>query len=377
MQEVNVCHITTVHRPFDPRIFDKQCRTISKAGYRVSLIAPNDKNEMVDSIDIVPIPQAKNRLMRMIVSTLSALLQAHKVKAEIYHVHDPELLMAGVLLKLLTGKKIIYDVHEDYAKQMLSKEYIPSIARKSVAAFTKIAERLLSGVFDGVVAATDDILKNFSHMEKAVTVSNFPRLDNYVSKERIGDRHKKVFDIVYFGGLSRIKGLSNTAEALDLIESGEEVRLTLCGSFDPPEYEAEIMQSGGSGKIRFLGWQDLSTIRELMFSADIGVICFLPEPNHVKAVPNKLFEYMAAGLPVIASNFSLWKDYVEGNGCGICVNPQDPQEIAGAIGYLIDRPALRQKMGERGRKACREKYNWENEGRKLLRLYAQVGKTGY
>jgi glycosyltransferase involved in cell wall biosynthesis len=81
---------------------------------------------------------------------------------------------------------------------------------------------------------------------------------------------------------------------------------------------------------------------------------------------------MAAGLPVIASNFPLWKEIVEGNGCGICVDPLNPKEIAEAIKYLMKHPGSTEQMGKNGRRAVIEKYTWEKEGKKLLDLYAQL-----
>jgi glycosyltransferase involved in cell wall biosynthesis len=109
-----------------------------------------------------------------------------------------------------------------------------------------------------------------------------------------------------------------------------------------------------------------------MREATIGIFCAHPEPLNVNGMPNKLFEYMAAGLPVIVSNFPLWKEIVEGNNCGLTVDPMAPREIARAIGYLIGHPDEAMKMGENGRKAVLEKYNWESEGKKLLEVYAKV-----
>lgn len=109
-----------------------------------------------------------------------------------------------------------------------------------------------------------------------------------------------------------------------------------------------------------------------LLDADCGLVCFQPAPNQINAMPRKMFEYMAASLPVIASNFSLWKEIIEGNKCGICVDPLNPKEIAKAIDYLIEHPQDARRMGENGRKAILEKYNWENESVKLLNLYDKL-----
>ena len=109
-------------------------------------------------------------------------------------------------------------------------------------------------------------------------------------------------------------------------------------------------------------------------SVDAGFILLKPNPNNIAAASrnNKLYEYMAAGLPVIASDFPLWKKIIEKNYCGICIDPSNPEKIAKAIEYLIKHPDEAKKMGGNGKKAVLEKYNWENESKKLLKVYKNL-----
>jgi len=155
----------------------------------------------------------------------------------------------------------------------------------------------------------------------------------------------------------------------------EDVKLILCGSFSPSSYEKEIRNLKGFEKVEYISWVKQEVAYSLMCAADVGIVNFLPVPNYINAMPNKLFEYMLAGLPVIASNFPLWKEIIENNKCGICVDPLSPKEIADAIIYLMEHVDEAKKMGENGRKAVIEKYNWENEGEKLLNLYMEILKT--
>jgi glycosyltransferase involved in cell wall biosynthesis len=369
---IKVCHITTVHPPFDVRIFLKECKTLAKAGYEVYLIAQHDKEEIVDGVHIIPIPKAKNRTQRIILLSIKALRSALKLKAEVYHFHDPELLPVGVLLKLLTGKKVIYDVHEDYSKQIFSKYYIPRILRKSISYLIKMLEYISSLFFDGIVTATDDILRNFSYHKKAICVKNFPIIENIQSIIKIDNDEKNFFNLIYVGGIAEKRGIIQMVEALDLVASNKKVKLVLCGEFDPPDLEVKVRSLKGFEKVQYLGWVDFRRIPELFIKADVGIVCLHPILNFITGLPIKLFEYMLAGLPVIASNFPLWKEIVEGNNCGICVNPLDPKGIAEAIKYLIEHPDEARKMGENGRKAVLEKYNWEKESEKLLDLYKGI-----
>lgn len=375
---IRVCHLTSVHPADDIRIFIKECRTLAKAGYNVSLIAPGTKCENKEGVRIVGISPSKGgRFFRMTVTTRRVFQAALKEDPHIYHLHDPELLGVGMLLKLLTGKKVIYDVHEDYCKQTLSKSYLPKILRKSIGFLIRIIEYLSSKIFEGIVTATDDILKNFSHHKRAVSIKNFPILSDFSIFRENRDENKEMFNLIYVGGLTEIRGISQIIKALEFIDSNRKFKLILCGRFYPTNYEKEVRSLKGFEKVEYLGWKDPHDIPELLIRADVGIICFLPEPNYIKAMPIKLFEYMATSLPVIASNFPLWKEIVEGNKCGICVDPLDLEAIADAIKYFLKHPEERKKMGNNGRCAVLQKYNWEKESEKLTNLYKELLKNDH
>lgn len=298
--------------------------------------------------------------------------KALKVKADVYHFHDPELIHIGVLLKLFTRKKVIYDVHEDYGKQILSKPYIPKSVRKVISSLIKALEYISSMFFDGIITATDDILRNFAYHKRAISIKNFSIIANFSNTTRIDNDNKNIFKLIYVGGLTEVRGIVQTVQALEFINSNKQVKLILCGKFNPPDLEIRVRNLKGFEKVEYLGWVDSERVPELLSKANVGIVVFLLAPNHIDAMPNKLFEYSAAGLPVIASNFPLWKEIVEGNGCGICVDPLKPEEIAKAAEYLIEHPDEARKMEENGRRAVLEKYNWEKESKKLLKLYEEV-----
>jgi glycosyltransferase involved in cell wall biosynthesis len=115
-------------------------------------------------------------------------------------------------------------------------------------------------------------------------------------------------------------------------------------------------------------------VAKILENSLAGIVTFLPSPNHLEAQPNKMFEYMSAGIPVIASDFPLWREIISGNDCGLLVNPLKPLEIAGAIDYLVNNPAEAKRMGRNGRLAVIEKYNWPMEEKKLLRFYDSILK---
>ncbi len=363
-----VCHLTTVHPYFDIRIFHKEAKSLLKAGYDITLIAQHNKDEIVNGIKIIALPKPKNRIERMLLLSLKAFFKAIKQKADVYHFHDPELIIVGLFLKLM-GKKVIYDIHEDVPKTIMSKYWIPKWIRSYVGFIVNLIEKGFSRYFDAVITATDDIAKNFKNHPRALVIKNYPLLE-YFTNARVKNKNTNNYKIIYIGGLTPERGITQIVQAMEFLDNN--ARLILAGKFSPGSYENEVRSLEGFKKVDYLGWVDFTKVTEVYENANVGVICLLPEPNYINALPIKLFEYMAAKLPVIASNFPLWKEIVEGNNCGICVNPLNPKEIANAIKYLMEHPEEAKRMGENGRKAVFEKYNWENEEKKLIDLYEKI-----
>jgi glycosyltransferase involved in cell wall biosynthesis len=368
-------HITTVHDPLDVRIFQKECKFLKDNGYVVTLIAQNRVSTTIDGIKIVGLPVTRSRLKRMSILTFRAFLRALKENSDVYHIHDPELIIMGYILKIFTGKKIIYDIHEDYYKQILTKRYLPAFSRTVIAKATRLIENIFIKQYDGVIAATDAIFGNIQHHPMALSLRNYPELmENrndipMTSDSDVGlDRNNGTFNIIYSGGLEEIRGISNIVDAMGMIEDSD-VRLILCGKYYPDEYEERVKKRKGYEKVRFLGWVSRERLAKVYGISHAGLVCFLPVPNHLDALPNKLFEYMAAGIPIIASRFPLWRSIVEGNRCGICVEPESPKEIADAIAFLKSNPREAQQMGVRGRRIVETEYNWNRESRKLLQFY--------
>jgi glycosyltransferase involved in cell wall biosynthesis len=260
MNPVRICHLTSVHPASDIRILDKECQSLGNAGYQISFIVPGAKSRNEGKVRIVGLPPSKGgRLSRMIVTMSKVFRAALKEKALVYHLHDPELLPVGILLKLFKGQKIIYDVHEDYATQNLSKPYIPKLLRKPTALFIKGIENVAAKFLDGIVTATDDILKNFSKNKNAVSVKNYPILSNYKDIEIPTEKRKAAFNIIYMGLIAEIRGIPQIIESLESINSDLSVNLTLCGRFYPSDYEKKIRELKNSTQVEYKGWIELNS----------------------------------------------------------------------------------------------------------------------
>ena len=360
---MKVCLATTVHSLFDTRIFHKEAQTLAQEGYDVTLIAQHDENTIVNGVKVIGLPKPRNRLGRIFGLTWRAFRIALRQRATIYHLHDPELLPVGILLKLFTRAKVIYDVHEDVPKQILTKYWIPAPLRRPLAMVFGILEKLFSQRMDAVIAATEGIAEQFQQ-------SNITVIHNYPNYKLMPESlPKKNNLLVYIGGLSKLRGVFEMIQALEYLDPSLNVCLKIIGKFESDELRKEVQNLPGYQRVCFLQWLPFDKAWKEAQEAIVGLVLFHPAPNHEKCLPNKLFEYMAAGLPVVASNFPLWKEIIEGNHCGLTVNPLDPKAIAQAVEYLITHPEEARRMGENGRRAVEKKYNWEQESKKLLSLY--------
>ncbi|HBS51472.1 MAG TPA: glycosyl transferase [Coxiellaceae bacterium] len=363
-----IVHLTSVHTYEDTRIFYKELHTLRQAGFFVVLIAPAIENQVVADIKIIGIKKQKNRFLRMTLTAWQIYRLAIKEKADIYHFHDPELIWIGLLLKI-KGYKVIYDSHENVSQQILSKEWLPKSTRKIVSYVFAVLEMMVSRYFDYIIAATPSIKKHFVKLgiNKCVDVNNYPVL----KESNIGgDAAAKIKNqICYVGGISKVRGIKQMILAIELLN---DVRLVLAGDFTELELKKECSKLFGWGRVNELGFIDRNKTMKIMQSSIAGLVLFQPAPNHIEAQPNKLFEYMAAGIPVIASDFPLWRSIIVNNHCGICVNPFDVKGIAGAIKYIIDHPKDAEIMGDNGRRLVIEKFNWDNEAKKLIDVYKEV-----
>jgi glycosyltransferase involved in cell wall biosynthesis len=369
-----ICVLTSVHSAFDVRIFHKEAKTLHKAGYDVTLIAQNDKEEVFDGIRIVPLPKPRNRFERMTRTAWNAYWKALKIDADIYHLHDPELLPFARILAL-RGKRVIYDMHENVPKQIKNKGWINPFLRKYVAKLFSLAERIFL-IDIHVIFAETSYHKDYLWIKKYTTILNMPLTNQLFSLKNDAQKTKDV-SVGYIGAVSAERGSLVTIEALNILKRrGIEIQFECVGPIDKSHEEKllKLCEKYNLHKITFHGHMFAYEGWHIIAQCDIGLAILQPIPNYIESYPTKLFEYMAMGLPVIASNFQLYKEIVEGNNCGICVDPLNPKEVAEAIEYLIDHPEEAKKLGENGRYAVLKKYNWEKEGKKLINLYEELLK---
>jgi glycosyltransferase involved in cell wall biosynthesis len=362
-----------VHSAFDIRIFEKECRSLAQAGYQVTLVAPHLRDEEAGGVHVHAIPEARGRLSRMTRTVWRVYREAVRRPAEVYHFHDPELIPAGLLLKA-KGKRVIYDIHEDVPRQILQKFYLPRWSRRPISWLAERTENTACRCFSGLVAATPAIAERFKPLNSStLVIHNFPRVRELLPSV-VGPWNQRASSVAYIGSIFPNRGVREVIAAMDLLPETLNPTLKLAGWFSPTNFQDELARLPGWRKVEFLGLLDRAGVANTLGCVRAGLVSLLPAPNHLRSIPIKLFEYMSAGVPVIASDFPLWRDIVGGAGCGLLVDPLNPQAIADAIAYVLNHPEEAETMGRRGREAVENHYNWEIEERKLLRFYA--GLTG-
>lgn len=361
-----ICHITTVHSSMDVRIFHKECTSLAAAGFDVTLLVLNGTSENKNGVKIVGIKHPFNgRIDRIKNSPSVALREALRIDADIYHFHDPELLRIALSLKKV-GKKVIYDVHEDVPRQILAKYWIPPVLRQIISfAFEKF-ENYVAARLDYIVTATPFIKERFLAINKnSIDINNYPKLDEF-------DFHNaptyKGNSICYIGGIEKIRGIVELVEAIQ----DTDVNLELAGKFSDATLETEVRLMKGWENIHFHGFLDRKEINQLLMNSIAGMVTLHPTINYLDSLPVKMFEYMAAGIPVIASDFPLWRQIVLDNECGLLVDPLKPSDIRVAAQTLIQDRALAKRYGSNGRAAIQQKYNWSIESKKLIEIYSQL-----
>lgn len=361
-------HLTSVHPRDDIRVFLKQCRSLARHGHEVTLVVADGRgDEMREGVSILDVGRGKGRIDRMVRTARRVARRAIALDAQIYHLHDPELLPLALRLVRL-GKKVIFDAHEDVSKQILGKHYLHPWSRQILARAFRAFEAYACARLSAVVAATPYIRDKFLPINpRSVDINNFPMVGELDTETPWNERRREA---CYVGSIAGNRGVREMVRALELTQ--ENVRFHLVGDFAESDVESEVRAYDGWRRVNATGVLDRQGVREVLSRSIVGLVTLHPTPNYRDALPIKMFEYMAAGIPVIASDFQLWRSIIDEARCGVYVDPLDPSAIAAAIDYLASHPEEAERMGRNGRQAVLTRYNWAHEESKLLALYDQL-----
>ena len=361
-----ICVMTSVHPARDVRIYHKQARSLAQAGNDVTLL--NSFIEETDDVGIkfVKVSVAQSRFKRVLFGAKKMYKAALEQDADIYHFHDPELYKTG--LKLLKRGKVIYDVHEDVPMQLRDKPYLNPLVRKIWSKMFGRIEKKAALKYSGIINAEEPVEQLFKQAgcKNTVTVGNFPILSE-LSCDDIAYSERKN-KIGYIGSISKVRGITETVKSLEYIDS----TLVLAGKFNEQKLFDETSALESWQKVDFKGFVDRGEVREILKEIKVGLVTLYPIKNYINSFPVKMFEYMAAGIPVVCSDFPFWRELLIGVDCALFVDPYDSKAIADAVNKLLCDPGLAEKMGEEGKIAVKDRFNWDIEKAKLLKFYDDI-----
>lgn len=364
---IRVCHVTSIHSAKDVRIFHKECISLTKE-YEVYLVAPNVENETVRGVHILGVPLPEGRLKKLF--CLSRVYRkALAVDASVYHFHDPELMFIGLKLRR-KGKKVVFDSHEDVPRQIFTKEYLPSWLKKPISVVYAAIEKCCLKRYDALISVTPSIVDRLVTInQNTVMVTNYPQIKEMNTNQRVDGENTDY--VCFAGGVSQQYMHEYILDALKHTQT----RYLLAGQAYP-SYLEKLKRHESWNLVDYLGVVSHEEVSDIYQKSKVGLVLLDYTPNaggHRGSLGVlKMFEYMMAGIPVVATDFDLWKEIVEGNDCGRCVDPHNVKAIANAINYFIDNPEKAYEAGEKGRKAVLEKYNWNTQEAILLGLYKRL-----
>lgn len=361
-QRIKVCHLTSVHKDNDIRVFHKMAYSMANA-YELHIVLPNVTNRIEKGVQVHGFKgETQNRRIRMS-KTVDALLEvALELKADIYQLHDPELLRISRKLQQ-SGAKVIFDSHEDVPKQIMDKPWIPWIFRRILSRFYAAYEKRKTQSLDAIISVTPKICKRFSAFHpRVVMVANFPEKHEFME---VNFNLKVATNFCYIGGLFVTRGIREIVQAMH----GLNATLHLAGTFSNPELELELQNTPGWENVKYYGQVNRLKIQEILSVSAVGIVTLHPTPSYKEAYPIKLFEYMASGCAILSSNFQEYKDLLKNVNAAIYVDPLSVADIHASLQNCLDNPIETLQHGKEARNGFLSYYNWETESRKLANLY--------
>lgn len=370
---VRICHVTSAHERYDVRIFQKECTSLSESGYDVTLIVNDNKpTEFFCGVTIYSVNREYSSRLQRILAIKSILKKALEIDAQIYHLHDPELLLIAKKLKK-KGKKVVFDSHEFYYEQIRTKPYIPKAIRRLIAqCYYKYETNVMKSI-DAVVGVKPLLVEGkeidpFSfRCKKVVFLGNYPKKVNDLI---INSKKKMGFKVCYAGGLTYERGITHLIDACYKAEC----TLILAGNFSSEEYHEELKKKESYKCVDYRGVCDRNEVYNIYNEASVGAATLLDVGQYYKMndFATKVIEYFQMKLPVIISDYPYAVKMNDNYNFGICVDPQSIDDIAKALLRLKDNSNLASELGENGYKLYRDQFNWENEELKLLELYEEL-----
>lgn len=358
-----IAHLSTVHQSWDNRILNKECRALSEAGFDVHLVISADEDRVSHGVQVHAI-RRRGRFARLLVSQAEAWRALDRIRPQLLHFHDPELIPMALAYGRRRRIPVVYDAHEDLVKQIETKPYLRGVAKYLARAAAGRLVQMADRRCDAVVTVIDEIADTFvaqrdGDERPVVVVKNLPWAADFPAREwAAGDR-----TVVYTGDISVERGLERMLDAVEVADA----RLVTAGRCLVDESRLT-----SSPRVEHRGLVPPAELPGIIGEGQVGLVLLSRLPNYEHSLPTKVFEYMACGVPFLASDFAYWRDLFGGLDAGVFVDPDDRGAIARALGELLDDPERCAVLGGNGRRAVEDGFGFENESGKLVALVERL-----
>ena len=348
----------------------KQCQTLT-GQYEVFCAIPSANPSIAPDIRFIGLPFFRRVVWRTFITGPYILLRCLWLRPAVVHVYVPEFIPFAFIFRLL-GAAVIYEVQENLFKKMHLKKFNRGyVLEQAFRWFDALARRHFYLIF-----TEHGYLDTYTNLTwPHAIIYNYPLLPFLEPFRHPYQPHATQPVFFYIGWLSFERAFDTLIDGLARLK--ETYPAFVMHLFGRQTFsDADLERLPGFDRVRsnvhFHGYADQRKAFPYAARATAGIALLKPVGDYLDSYTTKLFEYMALGLPVITSDFPLYRDVVERHQCGFCLSPCDPAQLAAVMAYLIEHPNEARLMGERGRSAVERTYNWTTEARKLLGFYRLI-----
>jgi glycosyltransferase involved in cell wall biosynthesis len=370
---VKVCHVISGYIRDNGRVFQRQCKSLQKFGFEVSLLTNDGEiDEIKDGIRIYSCKRFwKNRFKVLFFAKYQFLESAINIDADIYQLHSPELISLGLSLQKI-GKKVVYDAHEDLPRHILEKEWLPLFSRKFISFFVEKFMRRYLSKYNHIISPHLHVINDLKSINSSCTlITNFPivntkrsfSLNKYLAREKT---------LCYTG---TVYEYSNQEFILKALNDISDLKYRTVGYISDQQLD-QLSNIKSYSRCNFGALIPFNQMNNFYDNTIIGIVVYDYKLNLGNKLgsygTNKIFEYMEAGIPFICTDYELWKLIIDKYNCGIYVEPQNTNQIRDALNFLLTNPEKAYEMGQNGRKAVMQEYNWEKEEISYIEIFKEI-----
>jgi len=367
---MKVCHIISGYYRIDARVFQRQCKSLKKYDFEVSVLTNDgDPEETIEGIPFYSCNRVYNSRIKTLIFAFHQFYEKAKmIDADVYQLHSPELLPLGMKLKKL-GKKVVYDAHEHMPMHILEKDWIPKPFRFLLSKFVKLYMEYILPKFDFTITPHSHVLEDLKTTVKNIElIANFPLVKK--STNFSFEEYKNRNNIICYTGT--VYPYSNQQLLAYALQSINNLKYDIAGYIDE-ELLHELELIIPPSKLKFHGRLPFNKLSKFYNNSTIGYVLYDYKLNLGYKLgsygTNKIFEYMEEGLPFICTDYILWKEICDNYHCGIYVPPGDKQKLEEALNFLIENKEEAYKMGQNGKQAVKDVFNWSSEESKYVKIF--------